>query len=86
MAAEQQICPNCGYQGAPRSITKGSFLIELFLWLCFIIPGLLYSLWRVSSRTTGCPSCGASNMIPLSSPRGRQLQADLRPATPPPLP
>jgi ribosomal protein S27AE len=83
-----QICPNCGYQGTPKSITKGSFLIELVLWICFLIPGLIYSLWRVSSRTTGCPKCGAQHMIPLGSPKGQQLVRELAGPnwTPPPLP
>lgn len=71
------ICANCGYEGQPRSVTKGSFAIELLLWLCFIIPGLLYSLWRLSSRHSGCPQCGATNMVPLDSPRGRKLHDEL---------
>jgi hypothetical protein len=43
------ICQDCGAQGTPKSHTRGSILIELVLWLLFIIPGLLYSLWRLST-------------------------------------
>jgi hypothetical protein len=37
------------------------------------IPGLLYSLWRLSSRERVCSACGHASLIPVSSPRGRAL-------------
>lgn len=70
------VCPNCGYVGKPKVITKGSIIIELFLWLVFLIPGLIYSIWRLASRSKGCPKCSAENMIPVESPRGRKLIAE----------
>ena len=77
MARALMICPICGHRGYSRTITPGSFLIELALWLFMIIPGLIYSLWRLSARKQGCPACGSSPMIPLNSPRGQQLDRDL---------
>lgn len=67
------ICPNCGIRGEAKTITKGSTLIELLLWLCFIVPGLIYSIWRLSSRGKGCPSCGNTGMIPVNSPIGKKI-------------
>ena len=67
------ICSNCGYSGNFRKITKGSIIIELFLWLLFIIPGLIYSLWRLTSQYKACPKCEAPNMVPIDSPRGIKL-------------
>lgn len=67
------ICSNCGYLGRSKSFTKGSILLELVLWLCLILPGFIYSLWRLSSRYKACPMCKAPNMLPLNSPRGREL-------------
>ena len=74
--AKSEICSNCGHMGQAKKITKGSTLIELVLWLCFIIPGLIYSLWRLTSRHLACEKCGASNMVPLDSPRGKKLQQE----------
>jgi hypothetical protein len=51
-------------------MTKGSFLIEFLLWVCFIVPGLIYSIWRLGTRHKGCPSCGGP-MIPVDSPVAR---------------
>jgi len=67
------ICPHCGTRGTPRTQTRGSILIEIVLWLCFIIPGLIYSLWRITTRQPVCPGCGERGMIPVSTPAGKRL-------------
>lgn len=67
------VCTSCGYMGEPKKITKGSIGIELFLWLCFIVPGILYSLWRLSSRYEGCPTCGQKTLIPINSPMAKKF-------------
>lgn len=76
--AKQMICSNCGLQGKPKTITKGNLLIEIVLWLCLIIPGLIYSLWRQFSKYKACPSCDATNMVPLDSPRGKKLTNEFK--------
>ncbi|HES59120.1 MAG TPA: hypothetical protein ENO18_01700 [Caldithrix sp.] len=69
------ICSSCGYLGKPKKYTKGSIFLEIILWFLFIVPGLIYSLWRSTSaaRFKGCPKCGSTEMIPVDSPRGRKL-------------
>lgn len=67
------ICTNCGKQGKPKVITKGHILIEIILWCCFLVPGLIYSIWRHASRTKCCPGCGAPNMIPVDSPIAQSI-------------
>lgn len=74
IAAEgPMICADCGSRGYPRTETRGSIWIEVLLWLCLLLPGLIYSLWRLSTRKTVCPACRHTTMIPASSPRGAQL-------------
>lgn len=70
------ICANCGRSGDPKRVTKGSFLIELVLWCCLLVPGLIYSIWRLTTRSDACAKCGAQNLVPVQSPRGRQLLAE----------
>lgn len=67
------ICQNCGTRGEPKTITKGSIAIEIILWLCLIVPGLIYSVWRLTTRQPGCPACGQTTMIGINTPKGRQL-------------
>jgi hypothetical protein len=67
------ICSQCGYMGQPKLYTKGNIFLEILLWFLFLLPGLIYSIWRHMSRFKGCPKCGAPYMVPLDSPRGRQF-------------
>jgi len=72
------ICESCGEVGWPKSVVKGSFLIEILLWLCFIVPGLIYTIWRLTSRVKECPEC-SGHMIPVTTPRARALAQQLHP-------
>jgi len=67
------ICSICGTIADPIRITKGSFLVELGLWFFFLVPGLIYSLWRLTTKFDACPQCKNSSMIPISSPVGKKL-------------
>lgn len=69
----KMICSRCGETGIPKAITKGSIWIELLLWCFFLIPGLIYSLWRMFSRYDGCQSCGSTELVTASSPRGKKV-------------
>jgi Zn finger protein HypA/HybF involved in hydrogenase expression len=53
------ICPSCHYVGESKVIAKGSRKIEITLWCCFILPGMLYTMWRQSrdGQYQGCPQC-----------------------------
>ena len=72
----EYICTYCGFKGHQIIITRGSFIVELCLWLCFIIPGLIYSSWRISSRERLCPGCNHSIMVLLNTPLGQKLQKE----------
>ena len=71
--SQQKLCINCGHQDKPKTITKGSIIMELALWICFLLPGLIYSIWRLSSRYEGCPYCESPNMISLNSPAAQRI-------------
>jgi hypothetical protein len=73
----QTICTSCGSRSPGKTVTRGSVLIEIILWLCFIIPGLIYSLWRLTTRAQVCSACGATSLVPADSPVGRKLAKDL---------
>lgn len=73
MGQPTHVCRLCEYVGRPERITKGSILIEIVLWLFLILPGIIYSIWRLTSRYKACPMCGQESMIPLHSPAGRRL-------------
>lgn len=57
-------CVTCGYIGSEKSTTKGSIWIEIVLWIFFIVPGVIYSIWRLTTRTKGCPKCRSVMISP----------------------
>jgi hypothetical protein len=113
--AKEFICARCHSVGKPKSVVKGTFLVELGLWLllllpviyllanevnkcvgmgcwyekpasvapaiwvCFLLPGLLYTLWRLSSKHTACSVCESVELLPLNSPRGQELLSQEKP-------
>lgn len=74
---EPLICKACGSIRCPIKTTKGSIAIEIVLWLFFIVPGLIYSIWRLTTRRNACPVCGSPDMIPLDTPIGQSLKTKI---------
>lgn len=72
----EKVCRSCGTRGGGKSQVKGSLGIEIVLWLCFIIPGLIYSLWRLGSKHKACATCGSKELIPVNSPMGQKIIAE----------
>lgn len=68
-------CQACGTIAQPKRHTKGSFAIEVVAWLFFLLPGIIYSLWRLTSKQWICPNCGSVDIIPLDSPKARAALA-----------
>jgi hypothetical protein len=75
--AGDPFCTVCGTEGQPRSHTRGSIGIELLLWLCLLLPGLLYSLWRLTTRRDVCGACGSERLVPADSPVAKQMKATM---------
>ena len=61
-------CMTCGIDAPPKAQPKGHGLIELVLWCAFILPGLLYSIWRRTNTKRICSRCGAATLVPPDSP------------------
>lgn len=86
---QQMICSNCGQISSGKTTVRGSLALEIVLWFFLLIPGIIYSVWRSSSRHKTCPACGSTNLVPLDTPNGKRLLeeqgktiADVPPAEP----
>lgn len=71
--AKVLVCTQCGYVGRPRYAAKGSLGVEILLWFFFLLPGIIYSVWRLSSKANSCPQCKGSSLIPLTSPNAKKI-------------
>jgi hypothetical protein len=70
-------CNECGSEDTPKTVTPGSFLIEVVLWFFFIVPGLIYSLWRGNARYKCCRQCGSRSVIPPGTPAALARKREL---------
>ena len=70
----KHICTACGSVGYPDKKIRGSLFLEIILWLCCIIPGLIYTIWRRNgtNKIGTCRYCNGS-IVPLDSPVGQKL-------------
>ena len=75
------ICKDCGSIDGTKSHTKGSMAIELVAYCCLIVPGLIYSLWRLSTRREVCRSCEGTQLVKATSPVGGELMRRFHPQT-----
>jgi len=59
-------CNNC-MNYSPKALRKGSGWIEFILYLCYLIPGIIYSIWRRSGAPNVCPLCKTVGLIPADA-------------------
>lgn len=74
--SDELVCTICGHVGSSKTITKGHFALEVILWLCFLVPGFIYSVWRHTSRYEACPVCNNSKLLPKTAPMAQKFLRD----------
>lgn len=74
--SKKVVCTQCGYVGKSKGAIKGNGFIEIMLWFFFIIPGMIYSVWRSSSRYKVCPECKSPSLIPADSLRAKKIMLE----------
>lgn len=69
-----KFCTNCG--NLDEGQVGGSIFITLLLLLFYIIPGLIYEIWRTSKKRLACKKCGKRGLIPEDSPIAQKFLND----------
>ena len=72
------VCPNRGHYGWPARFTRGSLLVELPQWLFFVLPDVIYSAWRLTTRFRGCASSSQPGVVGAPTSRALQLMQQYR--------
>lgn len=67
------VCRKCGSLGKTKRAPKGHLMLEIVLWFCYIVPGLIYTIWRQTTYRQICTVCGSDDLVPHDSPMGRQI-------------
>jgi DNA-directed RNA polymerase subunit RPC12/RpoP len=70
-AMSKYYCNSC-HNYSPTALMKGNGWIELVLYLLYIIPGIIYSVWRRSGQPNVCPLCKVPGLVPagVAKPEG----------------
>jgi hypothetical protein len=66
-------CTQCGHVGNPKQMMKGNELLERVLWVLFLVPGLVYTVWRRKTQYPVCACCGNLSIISADSPEGQDF-------------
>lgn len=70
------LCTQCGAQtSVPLRVPPGSPWVALALAVPFILPGIVYTVWRYSMQRTLCPTCRHAQLIPADAPLARTWRA-----------
>jgi len=72
---EGYFCTYCGKKGYPILVARGHVFFEVALWICYIVPGVIYSIWRRVRTKEVCPECGHPTMVSAYSAKAKQLMA-----------
>ena len=65
-------CTSCD-NFTPTAQRKGNSWIELALYLCYIIPGVIYSIWRRTGSPNICPLCKSGALVPAAMAKPRNI-------------
>jgi hypothetical protein len=68
-------CNSCGNYSS-TAMRKGSGWIEFILYLCFLIPGILYSIWRRSGSPNVCPICRLAGLVPAQVAKTHSVRTE----------
>lgn len=82
----KSVCPNCLFVGKPEAPPSGCWT-AIFLWiltlifgalffplgLLFLVLAIIFSVKASITKAPHCPKCGAENMVPEDTPRGKEL-------------
>ena len=59
-------CRTC-HSFSTTGLKKGNGWIELVLYLFYIVPGIIYSIWRRSGAPPVCPVCRSHALVPAAA-------------------
>lgn len=64
-------CAKCGYHGPAEPRAPGKLWLEAVFWIAFMIPGVVYSIWRLFWRKYLCPQCKSADQQVVIAPARR---------------
>ena len=66
---KKYVCMECCCQRDPIWVKRGWLIIEIVMWLLYVLPGVIYSIWRRVRKQQVCPNCLNPTMVLTTSSR-----------------
>ena len=66
---KKYVCMECSCQRDPIWVKRGWLIVEIVMWLLYILPGVIYSIWRRVRKQQVCPNCLNPAMVLTTSSR-----------------
>lgn len=63
-------CNSC-QNYSPTALMKGNGWIEFVLYFVYLVPGIIYSIWRRNGPPNVCPLCKAPGLVPAAAAKGQ---------------
>lgn len=68
------VCTSCGQETVrPDRVKPGTGWLTATLLCLFVVPGVVYWVWRTAMKEDRCPMCRRATLIPSASPIGRAI-------------
>ncbi len=80
--SRKYLCMECGCQRDPIQAKRGFLVVELFMWLLYILPGVIYSIWRRVRTQQICSNCRTPSIVLTSSSRAMGMMRMLKAFSP----
>ncbi len=71
-------CVTCGTVGKHKRQPKGHLLLEIVLYFFWIVPGIIYTIWRQTTYRQVCTVCGNDMLVPSDSPIAMSVRGQNR--------
>jgi len=68
------VCKKCAIVTRSRLLVQGSDVLEVVLWLCLIVPGIAYHIWRRDTAVRICSRCGGTDLIGASTAEADRIR------------
>ena len=82
---KKYVCTKCGTVGLAKTTNNSGLLawfITIILYLFYIIPGLICTVFLLSKRKKGCSVCRSADIVPVDTPIGRATLDKITKETP----
>lgn len=70
------VCKNCEEVGGVTTKLLGTGWVEAVLYLFYIAPGIIFSVWRRKGAKQVCSACGSDQLVAAKTRAGKQIIAD----------